>query len=160
MGGIPETEPKRIIYAQTIRRVVDSIFANRPTANIILMGDFNDEPGDSSIKFYLKTLAPSKNIAPKSLYNLMAPLKEKGAGSIYFDKWQLFDQIIVSSQLLANHKTGINLEGGADVFKRAWMLYKNNKTGEMVPNHTYGSKKYFGGPSDHLPVYIHLQELK
>ncbi len=34
------------------------------------------------------------------------------------------------------------------------MLYKSEKYGDMLPSSTYGGPEYYGGPSDHLPVYV------
>jgi hypothetical protein len=40
------------------------------------------------------------------------------------------------------------------VLKEEWMLYNDEKQNIKVPNRTYGGNNYFGGISDHLPVYV------
>ncbi len=40
------------------------------------------------------------------------------------------------------------------ILKEEWMLYESEKYGEMLPSATYGGPEYYGGPSDHLPVYV------
>jgi endonuclease/exonuclease/phosphatase family metal-dependent hydrolase len=158
-GKEEETEAKRIDYAKTVRHVVDSIFVLHPSANIILLGDFNDNPTDKSITENLKALSPVKGITPCNLYDLLSVPYARGEGSICFDGWDLFDQIIVSSSLLTPNKKGISVENEAHIFKRSWMLYTNKK-GESVPNKTYVGNKYVGGYSDHLPVWVKLSRVK
>jgi len=71
----------------------------------------------------------------------------------------LFDQFIVSGNLL-NRKPGKGASIGAPyayIFKPDWLLYKS-KNGEMQPNRTASSKAYFGGYSDHMPVYLIVAE--
>jgi predicted extracellular nuclease len=158
-GGTEKTQPKRIVYAQTIRRVVDSVFAVRPNANILLMGDFNDNPIDTSLSMYLNAQKFQDALFPKNLYNLTYNIWDSGKGSHYYKSWELFDQIIVSSNLLAQKSTGLITDKEARIFRPNWILYTNSK-GEMVPNRTYGQDKYFGGYSDHLPVCISLWFVK
>jgi hypothetical protein len=77
-----------------------------------------------------------------------------GEGTLYYKDWDLFDQFVVSGNLLGKKpgKGPVILSPYAYIFKADWLLYKN-KAGEMVPNRTSSSKDYFGGYSDHMPVY-------
>ncbi|MEI7980512.1 MAG: hypothetical protein WCI71_02595 [Bacteroidota bacterium] len=153
-GGAAETEPKRIENATILRHLSDSLFKINPGANIVILGDFNDEPGDKSISETLGAVKPVAKPVAKSLYNLMYILKENGGGTLYYKSWDLFDQIIVSGNLLIRkpEKGAVILPPYAYIFKPDWILYKN-KTGELVPNRTASSSSFFGGYSDHLPVY-------
>ncbi|MCH7516376.1 MAG: hypothetical protein IIB08_04505, partial [Bacteroidetes bacterium] len=47
--GREESEPNRIAAAITLRKAVDEEFTANPNAKIIIIGDFNDEPGNISI---------------------------------------------------------------------------------------------------------------
>jgi predicted extracellular nuclease len=154
-GGAAETEPQRIENASTLKHLADSLFVRNPKANIVIMGDLNDEPDNKSIAEVLDARKPVKKAAPTGLYNLMYERFLKGEGTLYYKDWDLFDQFIVSGNLLAKKpgKGAVILAPYAYIFKPEWLLYKN-KTGEMVPNRTAGSKEYFGGFSDHLPVYL------
>jgi predicted extracellular nuclease len=154
-GGTSETEPKRISYARTVRHFTDSIFSIRPSANIVLMGDFNDNPEDSSISKVLKAGDLRNGLSPKCLYNLCLTHRERGEGSLYYDGWNLFDQIIVSTNLLTLHEKKLMAEQEAYFFSRPWMLYRTSK-GIMAPSKTYSSDHYYGGYSDHLPVWVRL----
>jgi hypothetical protein len=42
------------------------------------------------------------------------------------------------------------------VFHREWMEFKN-RNGQVSPNRTYGGANYYGGVSDHFPVFFRLQ---
>ncbi len=153
-GGQDETEAKRIENAGILRFSVDSILSLDPKANIIIMGDFNDEPGNTSIAQTLGAVKPVKKPSATALYDLLWDPFVKGDGTLFYKGWDVFDQIIVSGNLLMK-KRGKGPEirtPYAYIHKLDWMLYKN-KNGVMVPNRTASSKEYFGGFSDHLPVY-------
>ncbi len=156
VGGTEKTEPKRILYAQTLKRIVDSLFSKNPNSRIIIMGDFNDNPDNVSISKYLDAQKLPLQLQPKTLYNIMMVKFQNGEGSLYYKSWDMFDQFIVSSNLLIPQKKTMHLNlKNYGVLKRAWMMY-TDKNGLQTPNKTYGGSTYFGGFSDHLPVYITL----
>lgn len=154
VGGAEESAGKREENAILLKHLTDSLYTLDPKANILLMGDLNDEPVDQSVAVSLGALEPKGKIARGSLYNLMYPLYLKGEGTLFYKDWDLFDQIIVSGNMLIR-KQGkgpyITAPYGY-IFRQDWMLYTNKK-GEKSPNRTASSKEYFGGFSDHLPVY-------
>ena len=154
-GGAAETEPQRIENATTLKHLTDSVLASSPKANIVIMGDFNDEPNNKSIADVLGAMKPAKKASSSGLYNLMYDRFLKGEGTLYYKDWDLFDQVIVSGNLLGKKpgKGAVILPPYAFIFRPDYLLYKN-KGGEMVPNRTASSKDYFGGFSDHLPVYV------
>ncbi len=152
-GGATETEPQRVENASTLKHLVDSLMAGNPKAKVVIMGDFNDEPNNKSLLEILGAVKPDKKPSPSILYNLMYDRFLQGEGTLYYKDWDLFDQIIVSGNLLVKKRRGAFIQPPyAYIFKPEWILYKN-KAGEMLPNRTAGSKEYFGGFSDHLPVY-------
>ena len=53
-GGQMRSEPSRILAGKVNKKIIDSILQSNPKANIISMGDFNDNPSDKSIKPHLK----------------------------------------------------------------------------------------------------------
>ena len=156
-GGGNETETKRLENAASLKHLTDSVLTQNSKANIVIMGDFNDEPGDKSLSETLGAATPDQKITPRGLYNLMYLRFLNGEGTLYYKDWDLFDQIIVSGNLLIEkkHGKGLILPPYSTIFKQDWMLYKN-KAGDMVPDRTASSKEYFGGFSDHLPVYIQI----
>ncbi len=155
-GGGNETETKRIENASSLKHLTDSLLARNPKSNIVIIGDFNDNPTDKSISEVLGAAKPLQKVSPAGLYNLMALRFQDGEGTLYYKSWDLFDQVIVSGNMLTDGKKGkgalIRAPYG-NIFKQDWMLYKN-KDGVMVPNRTASSKEYFGGYSDHLPVFV------
>ncbi len=155
-GGGNETETKRLENAASLKYLTDSILTRNPMANIVAMGDLNDNPTDKSISEVLGALKPDQKITPTGLYDLMALRFQNGEGTLYYKSWDLFDQIIVSGNLLTVKKQGKGVlitYPFSTIFKQDWMLYKNN-SGVMVPARTASSKEYFGGFSDHLPVFV------
>ena len=153
-GGQEVTEAQRLENARYLKAETDSILKNEPFANILLMGDFNDEPSDSSVSAVLGAKPAGTKPIPAGLYNLMTEKEKEGEGTLFYKDWDVFDQIIVSGNLLTRktRKSPWISEPWSYVFKEDWMLYKH-RTGVMVPNRTASSREYFGGYSDHLPVF-------
>ncbi len=154
-GGKEKSAPKRNFAASLVRRIVDSIFTTNIRANIIVMGDLNDNPTDESLTQILKTLKPGNITRYGELYNLALPEYEKGKGTLYWKSWDLFDQIIVSGNILEGNMN-LKLDPEKEqILKKDWMLYSRDD-GVKVPSRTAGRNAYYGGYSDHLPVYITL----
>lgn len=155
-GSQKRTDPLRRFTAQVERLICDSIFNLNPHANILIMGDLNDNPTDPSVREYLGAIAPKEPLAKKQLFDLADAPYKKGEGSLYYHGWDLFDQIIVSTSMVAGHN-GIKVNSNSqEIFKKKWMLYKP-KHGPAVPNRTESSRSYYGGYSDHLPVLIKMK---
>lgn len=153
-SGSEQTIAARIASAQKLRSVVDSLLLLQPMANIIIGGDFNDNPDDASLFVHLIALAPDDAIRPGNLYNLAMEPWLLGEGTLFFRSWDFFDQIIVSSALLYG---GPLRAGAIEVIKRPWMLFTPPQGGVARPNRTASGSRYFGGYSDHLPVMIRLK---
>jgi hypothetical protein len=154
-GGEKESAPKRNAAADLCLSAVKAIYSETPDANIIIMGDLNDDPVDESLMKHLKTKTKPESVQKDDLFNPMWQLYHDGVGSLaYRDSWNLFDQIIVSSALLDKSKNGY-LYYKAKVFNRGFLLQKEGPyTG--YPFRTYAGGVYQGGYSDHLPVYMFL----
>ena len=147
-SGEDETEIKRIEAAKLVTKITRNITAENVNAKIIIMGDFNDNPTNVSIK---------KHLVNDTFYNPMERLINTGNGTLNHKRtWHLFDQIIFS-------KNFFNLEEKKHTFKYAEVFdkhflkewkgkYKGN------PFRTYIGKWYQGGFSDHFPVYVYLKQ--
>ncbi|MFL5731377.1 MAG: endonuclease/exonuclease/phosphatase family protein [Cytophagaceae bacterium] len=152
-GGQKETAPKRIILARLARKIVDSLQTSSPKAKIIIMGDFNDEPGDLSLSRYLGC-TDQLPLKKGQIYNSFITLEKEGKGTVKFQKsWDMFDQIMISGGLLESSSLRYK-DYSKGILDLDWMHYKNVKAN--VPFRTYQGSKYLGGFSDHLPVYIKL----
>ncbi len=154
-GGQEQTEPERIQCAETLKGEIDSIRKINSMAKIIAVGDFNDTPNDISI---FKTLMANNSNDPGALTNLMLPIAEQGLGThSYRGNWSALDQIIVSKSLI-NGDTGYTvLNSEAHIFSADWITF-TSKQGTKSPNRTYGGNNYYGGYSDHYPVYTILKK--
>ncbi|MFT4661165.1 MAG: putative extracellular nuclease [Patiriisocius sp.] len=154
--GKSETEHKRMAAAETLREKVDTVLGDNPSANILILGDFNDHPDDKSMEFVLRA-KESGYEQDGDLINLLYDDNAEGKGTaVHRDEWAVLDQIIVS-QAFYDGRSGIEIQGSdAGIIRRDKLLFKR-RDGFEKPNATYGGRKYFGGHSDHLPVYITLK---
>ena len=158
-GGERETIKLRAMAANTLRHKVDSLFSlPQPTPKIILMGDFNDTPEDPSILEVLgaKNLEHLENL--ECLVNLFYNNKTLGfPGTLKHQySWQIFDQIIVSNSLIISNKSLQYKPNSAQIFHADFLFENDDSFGGVRLFRTYVGPKYFGGYSDHLPVYIDL----
>lgn len=154
-GGLQASEPKRLYVASQIRAKVDEIYAENPNANIVLMGDMNDETDNKSIAETIDAQQLTLRPAASQLYNCFAALDEKGLGSYnYRGNWNMLDQVILSSSFF-DEKSKLKF-ADATIYQQEKMMYQDKKFGAK-PNRTYGGPNYYGGYSDHLPVFVELR---
>lgn len=149
-GGERETIKLRSFAANTLKHKVDSlVFLHQTIPKVIIMGDFNDTPEDPSIKDIL---------CDDVLVNLFADGNKLGfEGTLKHQyTWQIFDQIIVTNSLINNDKGLVYRRNSAAIFHGDFLFEKDESFGGVKLFRTYVGPKYFGGYSDHLPVYIDL----
>jgi len=145
--GVAESEPRRVYVAEQLRTAVDQLFAINREAKVIIMGDFNDEPTNKSIREILKATTQENTKAQNSLYNAFAERSQAMPGSYnYRGDWNMLDQIIVSK--------AVNI-GNPTIYRKGEMIFDHPRYGAM-PNRTYGGPNYYGGFSDHFPIYVDL----
>jgi len=144
--GVGNSSVKKRIWASMVcKKIMDSLEKMDPDARIIVMGDFNDNPNNRSIKML-------------KMSNPFMKLYKKGIGSIaYNDSWNLFDQILLSSNWLSNSKLNKN-NFGLTYYKP--IIYKENGMLEWAgkyrgyPKRTFNGNEFRGGYSDHFPVAL------
>ncbi|MFW5820888.1 MAG: endonuclease [Bacteroidota bacterium] len=156
-GGRKESEPKRMYCAVNLRRQIDLLLSRESDPRFIIMGDFNDEPTNRSLLNILLAGNKQKNIEPGDLYNLyydMHNIEDKGT-YFYKGNWNMLDHIICSYNLI--DQPGFYSCGYTDgkIFSEDWMMYENEE-GIRLPSRSFGGPNYYGGVSDHLPVYVKL----
>ncbi|MCX2718317.1 endonuclease/exonuclease/phosphatase family protein [Lentiprolixibacter aurantiacus] len=154
-GGESRSQPFREAAARLNKRVMDSIRRFSPNGRIVIMGDFNDNPMNSSIMHLLKSKGRHSNLKEEELFNPMEQLYKKGLGSLgYRDQWHLFDQIILTSNM-AQPQSGNYFFWKAGIFNPPFMVTSEGPF-RRYPKRTYVSGIYQDGYSDHFPVYIYL----
>ncbi len=153
-GGEERSRPKRIKAAKLNKSIIDSLFSEDPYSKIITMGDLNDDPTSPSVKDILKTKKDKEKLEIKELFNPMEEMYAKGMGTLaYRDSWNLFDQIIVSTELTKKDFSSYRLYK-AGIFNKKYLA---NPRGQYkgYPFRSFANG-FTGGYSDHFPVYIYL----
>lgn len=158
-GGEAASLPKRNAAAMVLKQQMDSVLAGDPETKLIAMGDFNDDPVSSSLKKYLKSVGSEKELSKDTPYlNLMYPLYKKGVASLaYQDAPNLFDQIIVSGNLVKNNVGKDFSVYKAEIFAPPYLI---NKEGNYkgYPFRSWSGDTFTGGYSDHFPAFVILQK--
>lgn len=168
-SGEQETEPYRIIAAETMSYWLERIFEIRGNNTpVLVMGDFNDEPFNKSISDYaLSTSSRMKVINSRTprLMNLMWPFFGKVAGTYFYDNFPLIlDQFMASKEMLK--KTGKIRIATDDSDNN---LIKIETFAPMVATGDYPTPVFFSRPSekgkfnangysDHFPISVVLEE--
>ena len=130
-GGEKKSMDKRIWAAKVCKRIIDSITYRDSNAKFIVMGDFNDNPNNKSIKHL-------------NMYNPFLTLFNKGIGSMAFrDSWSLFDQILLSKNWPKEDGTLVGIEkryGNMNLkknVKRLEMVIRQEHTVEKIDSPTF-----------------------
>lgn len=153
-GGQMKSEPNRILAGKLNKKIIDSILSSNPKANIINMGDFNDNPKDKSIKPILNSVYKKSKMKNNQLYNPMEELFQKGYGSYkYRGKWDMIDQFFLSKNLVENKKGLFFLK--AAVFNKKYLINPQGKY-EGYPFKSFAGGKFLNGYSDHFPIFLYL----
>lgn len=158
-GGELSSRPNRLAAASAARHLGDSIIQADSSTKLILMGDFNDDPTDQSIKFGLGTYADPLHPGGKKLFNPMENLHKEGIGSLAWqDSWNLFDQILMSGNLISGTYERWQYYA-VRVFNKTF-LRSEHPSDKGYPLRTFSGAKYTGGYSDHFPVFVLLAKEK
>ncbi|MDP3358076.1 MAG: endonuclease/exonuclease/phosphatase family protein [Lutibacter sp.] len=157
LGGEAKSRSKREKAAYLNTQIIAKIKETDPNPKIILMGDLNDDPTNSSLKKILKTKGKKSDVEAGDIYNPMEDLFRRGQNTLaYRDNINLFDQIMFTSPLL----TTTNDFSSYKMYKTAIFKpqYLTTQTGKYkgYPFRSWGNGGFTGGYSDHYPVYLYL----
>jgi len=157
IGGEAKSRSKREKAAYLNTQIIAKIKETDPNPKIILMGDLNDDPTNSSLKIILKTKAKKSDVEVGDIYNPMEALFRRGQNTLaYRDNINLFDQIMFTSPLL----TTTNDFSSYKMYKTAIFKpqYLTTQTGKYkgYPFRSWGNGGFTGGYSDHYPVYLYV----
>jgi len=158
-GGEAASLPKRNAAAVLLKQQMDSVRTADPSTKLFAMGDFNDDPVSPSPKVHLQAASSPKELSDSKPYlNLMYPLYKKGVASLaYQDAPNLFDQIIVSKNLISDEVTKEYSVYKSEIYAPAYLV---NKEGNYkgYPFRSWNGDKFTGGYSDHFPAFVVLQK--
>lgn len=159
-GGEDESEVRRITTAKVAKARVEEILAKDPHACIVSVGDYNDDPGNKSIREIMEAQVEAQSVTDAGFYNPVGALHNPdGIGTLtYQGKWNLFDQILVSHGLMADGKGKLRYqEGSAAIVNEEFMQVGGNGTAKDMPRRSIFRDEFQPeGFSDHFPVYIRL----
>ncbi len=159
LGGEEKSGWKRKRAASILRQKLDSIRTENGESGIIVMGDLNDEPVDSSVTLVLGSSGIAANVSEAILYNPWVSIFEAGKeGSLMYNKkWDMFDQIMVSKSLISRKK-GVSFEEGFHgIYHPDWMQVAEGSW-KSAPRRSHIKKEFYeDGYSDHFPVFVRLQ---
>jgi len=156
-GGKTRSDPKRMKAAYVVKNKVSDILMTEPDATIFILGDFNDDPTDKSIKNELLMSACSKTDCSTSLFNPMEKMHKKGMNTLaYRDGLNLFDQIIFSKNLIRREKSQTSFSFlRAGIYNPSYLISQHGKY-KGYPLRSFDNNRFSGGFSDHYPVFVEL----
>ena len=142
--GIQKTNIKREEAAKLLWSILSDIYQEDKKAQVIILGDFNDDPDSKSVR----------SILNNGHTNLMESFQKNNIGSVKFrGKWKAFDQIILNSNLLDSKWFQFL---STHVFCKPYLTQKTGRY-KGSPKRTFIGNYHLGGYSDHYPVFIYFQ---
>ena len=162
----------RELGAKQIRAIKDSLQRQNPDIKFFAMGDMNDDPHDKSMCEVLGGRREIASVEPLGLYNPWWNILFSGKGTLHYrNSWNLFDQILISENMLDKPHQQISTKGKksktiahdrskltfdkAIIFRRDYLINQEGKY-KGIPKRTSAGGKWLNGYSDHLPIVIYL----
>ena len=145
-GGKEKAIPKRTATAELIIMEIKKIKKNDNFAEIILLGDFNEDPNEKNIKL----------LEDIDLFSLMKPMigKPKVGTYVYRGKDLFYDQIIVNDKLKDTHNLSIVNESIYILDLPKYRQQEGNY--KHFPFRFWAGNRLLGGYSDHLAVRVEI----
>ena len=142
--GTLKTNHKRISASNLVQEIIYQINKKEIEANILIMGDFNDDPTSESIQVF----------SSKEFVNPMVDFQKQKKGSVrYKGKWMIFDQILFNKNL---QNTNWFNYLGAHIFVEPTLIQKTGRF-KGSPKRTFTGNYHQAGYSDHFPVFIYFE---
>ncbi|MDB5351321.1 MAG: Endonuclease/exonuclease/phosphatase [Planctomycetota bacterium] len=152
------TIDKRAKYAEAIYGRFLQLHRDDPAVDLVLSGDFNDEPDDPSLRDELHTVSDPglvrEDDPQPNLLDLVTTLDPRGEGTYYLNgRWEILDHIVAAPGLLD---------------PKGWLVRPETlevgRFPELIRGRA-GSPWKFGGPrstgargvSDHLALSVRLK---
>ena len=150
----------RELGGKQVKALKDSLLREDPKVKVLVMGDMNDDPTNKSMYECLSAKGEISEVGVNDMYNpWYNVLVKEGTGTLqYQGKWNLFDQIIMTPNLL-------NKDGKKDfselkfwknqIFRRDYLFQESGKYKGNTKRTTAGGV-WLDGYSDHLPVVTYF----
>jgi predicted extracellular nuclease len=158
-GGAEKSIPLRTAAGKTLRIEVESILSQDSNAEIVIMGDLNDEPIDPSVTMHLGATMELDQIGKNDqiLWNVMKIWHRNSSGSTY--KYggndMVYDHLILSTGLVDN--IGLKLvKNSVGVFDGYGYRQHGGKY-DGYPFRFWAGNRLLGGYSDHMPIYLKIE---
>ena len=158
-GGVKKTIPSRAKAAMTLRQHIVSLLKQDGDAEIVVMGDLNDEPHEPSVLKHLGASLDSSSVHGDEniLWNLMGPWHKNPQGStyVYAGEHMVYDHLIISMGLVDNK--GLKLvNNSVGVFDGKEYRQHGGKY-DGYPFRFWAGNRILGGYSDHMPIYLSIE---
>lgn len=155
LGGEAQSSPMREAAARLSREIADSLWRVNPAQGIIMMGDLNDDPFNKSCAKVFGAVREREDVAAHGFFNPFWNILDHGVGTLcYNGVWNLFDQIIVSGNLVDGSIPGLTY-WKCTVFNKPFLRTKSGKF-KNYPHRTFSGGRFLNGYSDHFPTEIFL----
>lgn len=158
LGGQEKSEPNRIAAAEMCKFIADSLWNIDPEIGVIIMGDLNDDPSNKSCAKIIGAKKKADDAQPHGFFNpWWSILDDQGIGTLkYKGSWNLFDQILISGNLVNTTNPEKWTFFQAKVLNFPF-LTATDGTLKGGPLRSFSGGAYLGGYSDHYPTEIFLR---
>ncbi len=175
VSGILADEPVTIIvchwpsrfsgsfYRETagkqVKVIKDSVMKADPNNKVIVMGDMNDDPQNRSMSEMLGARGKIKDVKKGDMFNPWWKVLDSGTGPLsYQGSWNLFDQIVLSHNLIDTKETKDYRKltyYTCQIQRRDYLLQSEGQY-KGTPKRTTAGGVWLDGYSDHLPTVVYL----
>lgn len=145
--------------ANQVYKLKEALLRQYPGIKIVIMGDLNDDPNNKSVMNELKCVTEPDQ-AKRDAHQLYNPwynmLYKVGQGTLLYNgQWNLFDQIMVSGNMMNGNDYQTLTFRSNEVFMRDYLFQQDGKY-KGSPLRTTAGGTWLNGYSDHLPTCIYL----
>ena len=157
-------DAKRVSGAEQITALIAKLKEENPETKFVVMGDMNDDPTDRSMTKYMRGKEDIEDVKEDDMFNPWISDLKKGTGTLLYNgAWNLFDQILVSQNMLDQTKKRdySSLKYFKhQIFRRDYLFQTEGKY-KGNPKSTHAGGQWLNGYADHLPVIMYmLKEVK
>ena len=149
-GGKEKSIPKRASTAKLVINEIEKIRQNDKYAEIILLGDFNEDPNDKNMQM----------LEDAGLHSLMKPLmgKPKVGTYVYRNKDYFYDQIVINKQL--NDEEGLSIVNNSLYILDLPKYRQQEGNYSHYPFRFWAGNRLLGGYSDHLAIKVKIKKIE